>query len=100
VLGQGLTTVKRRAARLLAGGLSKPVVAGRLGVSARTLRRWGEQPAFAALLAKPVDPAEDLDVRETLRELLHSPNERVRLAAATELLRAETAAFRASQPGR
>ena len=88
MLGQGLTTVKRRAARLLAGGLSKP------------LRRWGEQPAFAALLAKPVDPAEDLDVRETLRELLHSPNERVRLAAATELLRAETAAFRASQPGR
>jgi hypothetical protein len=70
------------------------VVGGRLGVSARTLRRWAQEPAFAALLAEPADPAVDLTARETLMELLHSPNERVRLAAASELLRAEMTARR------
>jgi len=96
VSGEELTPIQRRAARLLAAGLSKPVVAGRLGVTARTLRRWAELPAFAALLAEPVDPTLELTARETLRELLHSPNERIRLAAATELIRAETALLRAS----
>ena len=94
--GDGLTPIQRRAARLLASGLSKPVVAGRLGVTARTLRRWAEQPAFAALLAEPVDQTLELTAKETLQELLHSPNERIRLAAATELIRAQTALIRAT----
>jgi hypothetical protein len=91
VSGDGLTPIQRRAARLLAAGLSKPVVAGRLGTTARTLRRWAEDPAFRALLAEPADPTVDVSAFETLRELLHSPNEKVRLAAATELIRYEAA---------
>jgi hypothetical protein len=96
----GLTPVQRRAARLLAAGLSKPVVGGRLGVTARTLRRWAQLPAFTALLAQPPDPTLDITAKETLLELLHSPHERIRLAAATELLRADTAMYRASVIGR
>jgi len=99
--GDGLTPTQRRAAQLLATGLSKRAVAGRLGVSDRTLRRWAVgEPAFAALLAEPLDPTLKLTARDTLEELLHSPNERIRLAAATELLRAETARYRASVIGR
>jgi hypothetical protein len=71
-----------------------------LGVTARTLRRWAQLPAFAALLAEAPDPTLDITAKETLLELLHSPNERIRLAAATELLRAETAMYRARLLGR
>ncbi|WP_333767733.1 helix-turn-helix domain-containing protein [Streptomyces sp. IBSBF 2435] len=87
---------KPRAAALLARGLSTDKVGAEVGVSGRTVRRWREDPAFAAdvrearreILGEITDAiaAASRDAVDTLREALVDKSPAIRVRAATALL--------------
>jgi hypothetical protein len=59
-----------------------------MGMHDRTIRRWlTDVPGFAALVDELRAAGADEDAVDTLRDLLYSENEQVRLGAARELLR-------------
>lgn len=62
--------------------------ARRVVVNVRTVRRWlADLPEFAALVASEKDAGRDMRAEDVLQDLLLSTDERVRLAAATQLRR-------------
>ena len=83
-----LTPRQTRAARYLALGMSQRAAARRLGMDERTLRRWlTDVEGFAAFVEAQRSVVKDEDADDVLKDLLHSSDERVRLAAARELRR-------------
>ena len=89
-----------RAAVLLAGGLSLRQTAKRVKVGERTLYRWSRDPNFAAevaqlraaMLRRGAGQLARLIGRavKTLKELLESDDERIRLGAASRVLEQAT----------
>jgi hypothetical protein len=72
----------------LALGLSQRVTGRRMGMHDRTIRRWlTDVPGFAPLVDELRAAGADEDATDTLRDLLYSENEQVRLGAAREILR-------------
>lgn len=82
-----LTDRQARAAKYLAQGQRQVDVALRVGVSARALRYWMSIPAFVNATRDPANIASPAQAEDVLTELLDSRDERVRLQAATALLR-------------
>jgi transposase-like protein len=84
-----LTYQQRHAIRLLALGHTQAAVALRVGCHTRTLRRWKETlPHYARALEEAISELRDPTAEDVLRELLYSADEKVRLAAASALLKA------------
>jgi transposase-like protein len=84
-----LTYQQRHAIRLLALGHTQAAVALRVGCHTRTLRRWKETlPHYARALEEAISDMRDPTAEDVLRELLYSADEKVRLAAASALLKA------------
>jgi hypothetical protein len=87
-----LSAKQKRAARYLGLYMTQVEVARRVVVNARTIRRWlSDEPEFAALVQAEKQAARDLSPDDVLQDLLLSTDERVRLAAATQLRRASSA---------
>lgn len=82
-----LTARQRRAARFLSQGMRVTDVAVRVKVSARSIARWKEIPAFLAAATDPKNGASPADPQDVLSALLDSADEKVQLAAAQTLLR-------------
>jgi hypothetical protein len=83
-----LSAKQRRAARYLGLYMTQGDVARRVVVNPRTIRRWlTDIPEFAALVQAEKDASNDLRADDVLHDLLLSTDERVRLAAATQLRR-------------
>ena len=81
-----LTPRQRRASRYLALGLSQRAAARRLGMNERTLRRWlTDVPGFRETVAELRAAGVEEDANDVLLDLLHSPDERIRLSAAIHL---------------
>jgi transposase-like protein len=80
-----LTPIQRRSIELRQANVPQAQVARRLGIDARTLRRWrDENPEYRALLETDSPNPEDLSEAtpdEILRELLCSNDESIRLRA-------------------
>ena len=88
-----LTPRQKRAGRYLALGLSQRAASRRLGMDERTIRRWlTDVPEFAPYVESLRSTVTDEDADDVLRDLLHSSDERVRLAAARELRKQPVAA--------
>ena len=83
----GLTALQKRVGRLLARGYSQPETARRAGIAPRTIRYWlSRNPDFVAYVKGYADTLPEPSARDTLRELLQSPSEQIRLSAARALL--------------
>jgi transcriptional regulator with XRE-family HTH domain len=77
-----------RASRYLGLGMSQRAVARRMGLNARTIRRWlSDVPGFPRARGRTTAHQVEEDATDVLYDLLNSSDERVRLAAARELRR-------------
>jgi len=96
-MSEPVLLARSQAAPLLARGMSTDAVGEAVGVTGRTVRRWMEEPAFAAdvhgarrlILAEAV-AALTYAVRkavETLHEALDDDSAMIRVRAASELIR-------------
>jgi hypothetical protein len=85
--GATLTPRQRRCARYLALGGTQRATARRMGMDERSVRRWlADVPGFREYVAHERAHGEGMeDATDVLLDLLHSKDERVRLAAATQL---------------
>jgi transposase len=93
----GLTARQQRAAVLLAEGQTTGSIAEQLGIRRATLANWKNRPDFEAFVnqlkgeAKAAAQAKMVSLGEraasTFEELLQSDNDRIHLAAASEILR-------------
>jgi hypothetical protein len=82
-----LTHRQRRAARLDAYGHVRETIAARCGVSVSTVRNWRKLPEYQAERERIATEMPDESPRETLLDLLHSDDDKIRLGAAQTLLR-------------
>jgi hypothetical protein len=83
-----LTPIQRRAGRALGHGYSQRVTARKVGCDERTIRRWlTDVPGFREYVEECRETLTDEEPLDVLRELLTSPDERVRLSAAQTLVR-------------
>jgi hypothetical protein len=82
-----LTHRQRRAARLDAYGHVRETIAARCGVSVGTVRNWRRLPEYQAERERIATEMPDESPRETLLDLLHSDDDKIRLGAAQTLLR-------------
>jgi hypothetical protein len=103
-----LTPRQQRAAALVGGGWQQKAAAREIGVSERTVTRWGERADFRALVRQHRDAV--LDEQPTARSTLEAaltattrsgaPDWRTRVAAARALAGAEEPAPEEAGPVR
>jgi hypothetical protein len=82
-----LTHRQRRAARLDAYGHRREVIAARVGCSVSSVRDWRRLPEYQAERERIAREMPEESATDTLRDLLHDDDAKVRLAAATALLK-------------
>jgi hypothetical protein len=82
-----LTHRQRRAARLDAYGHNRETIAARCGCSVSSIRDWRRFPEYQAERERIAREMPEEDASAVLRDLLHSDDDKVRLGAATALLR-------------